>query len=166
MIMAVDYLLKITDPDIKGESKEKGFEDQIQALSWSWGATNSGSAALGGGEGTGKVRVQDFNFTMNMSTASNAILDSIATGKHHGKAILTCRKTTGAGTPEKYLEITFTEVVISGYQTGGHGDEGLPLEQISFNFAQYEVEYFEQDKKGVLKGKGKLGYNIKEARVT
>lgn len=162
--MAVDYLLKITGPEVKGESKEKGFEDQIQVLSWSWGATNSGSAALGGGEGTGKVRVQDFNFTMNMSTASGPILSSITLGTHHEKAILTCRKTTGAGTPEKYLEITFTEVVISGYQTGGHGDEGLPLEQISFNFAQAEVEYFEQDAKGVLKSTGKVGYNIKEAR--
>ncbi len=161
--MAVDYLLKITDPDVKGESKEKGFEGQIQVLSWSWGANNSGSAALGGGEGTGKVRVQDFNFTMNMSTASSAILSSITLGSHHKEAKLTCRKTTGDGTPQKYLEITFTEVVISGYQTGGHGEEGLPLEQISFNFAQVQTEYFEQDKKGVLKSTGVVGYNIKEA---
>lgn len=162
--MAVDYLLKITGPDVKGESKEKGFEDQIQVLSWSWGMSNTGSAALGGGEGTGKVQVHDFSFTMNMSTATGPIHSSITLGNHHKEAILTCRKTTGDGTPQKYLEIKFTEVVISGYQTGGHGGEGLPLEQISFNFAQFESEYFEQDAKGVLKGKGKVGYNIKEAR--
>lgn len=161
--MAVSYLLKISGPDIKGESKEKGFEGQIQVLNWSWGANNSGSAALGGGEGTGKVSVNDFNFTMNMSTASNAIFSSITLGTHHKEAILTCRKTTGAGTPEKYLQIKFTEVVISSYQTGGQGEEGLPLEAISFNFAQVQVEYFEQDAKGVLQSKGEVGYNIKEA---
>lgn len=162
--MAVDYLLKITGPDIKGESKEKGFEGQIQVLSWNWGLSNSGSAALGGGLGTGKVQVHDFSFTQNMSTGTGPIGSSITLGTHHKEAILTCRKTTGAGTPEKYLEIKFTEVVISSYSTGGQGGEGLPLESISFNFAQFELEYFEQDAKGVLKGTGKVGYNTKEAR--
>jgi len=163
MIMAVDYLLKITGPDVKGESKEKGFEGQIQVLSWTWGMNNTGSAGLGGGLGTGKVQVQDFSFTQNMSTGTGPIASSITLGKHHEKALLTCRKTTGDGTPQKYLEIEFKDVVISSYQTGGHGAEGLPLESISFNFAQFQLEYFEQDAKGVLKGTGKVGYNIKEA---
>ena len=45
--MAVDILLEISGVD--GESQIQGYEDKIDILSWSWGATNSGDMHTGGG---------------------------------------------------------------------------------------------------------------------
>ena len=39
--MAIDSFLKLGT--LKGESVVKGFEDQIQLLSWGWGMTQSGT---------------------------------------------------------------------------------------------------------------------------
>ena len=51
--MAQDYHLDLQKGSIKGESMEKGYEGQIQLLSWSWGATQTGSFAHGSGGGAG-----------------------------------------------------------------------------------------------------------------
>ena len=47
--MAVDMFLKIDG--IKGESQDKKHKDQIDLMSWSWGASNAGSHSTGGGGG-------------------------------------------------------------------------------------------------------------------
>ena len=164
--MAVSYLLKIEEPEIKGESEDKGYKDQLQLQSWSWGAMNTGSAAVGRGLATGKAQFQDFSFSIYLGKASAKLQNSLCQGIHHKTAILTCRKTTGASMPEKYLEIKFEDLVVSSYQTGGSpGDEGIPLESFTMNFAKYTFEYFEQDAKGALKGTGAVTYSVKEAEA-
>jgi len=44
---SADYFLKIDGVD--GESSDDKHKNQIDILSWSWGASNSGSMASGGG---------------------------------------------------------------------------------------------------------------------
>ena len=44
--MATDYFLKLDGID--GESAQKGHENQIDLLSWTWGESNSGSSSDGG----------------------------------------------------------------------------------------------------------------------
>ncbi len=48
--MAVDIFLKLGD--IKGESKDSVHKDEIEIVSWSFGAANAGSASSGGGMAT------------------------------------------------------------------------------------------------------------------
>lgn len=156
----LDAFLDLKSGNVKGESKEKGFEDCIQLLSWSWGCTNSGSASHGGGMGTGTVNMQDFHFTMTMNTASAPLMTLCNTGKHFSPAIFTQRKSTGDETPQKFLEITMSDVMVSSYQTGSSGPE-LPHESCSINFSKIEMEYFEQAADGSLKSKGKMGYDVK-----
>ncbi len=161
--MALDAHLDLKAGSIKGESKEKGYEDQIQLLSWGWGATNQGSSAHGTGMGSGKVHMQDFHFTQQMCTSSPELLLNCATGQHIAKAILTCRKAGQKAEQQKFLQLTFTDLLISSYQTGGtDGGTGLPVESISFNYSKIEMEYFVQDEKGVTKPAGKTGYDLKK----
>jgi type VI secretion system secreted protein Hcp len=143
---AVDYFLKIDGID--GESKDDKHADEIQLESWSWGQTNSGAMAAGGGGGAGKVSMQDFTFTMQNNKASPELFLACAQGKHIDSCKLTCRK---AGTDQQeYLKITFTDVLISSYQTGGGGGDVLPIESITFNFAKIEYEYAPQKDDGSL----------------
>jgi len=159
-----DYYLKIDG--VEGESNKKGTENQIELLSWSWGETNSGSMSHGTGGGTGRVSMQDFNFTMTVNKATPKLMLYCATGQHVASAILTCRK---AGTKEQqdFLIIKFTDLLISSYQVGGsQGDDGLPVDHVSFNYAKVEWEYKEQDTtKGTTKTAGKAGYDLKKLQA-
>ena len=51
--MAVDMFIKIDTID--GESLDDTHAKEIDVLSWSWGATQSGTTHMGGGSGSGKV---------------------------------------------------------------------------------------------------------------
>ncbi|MFO0938028.1 MAG: type VI secretion system tube protein Hcp [Gemmataceae bacterium] len=159
--MAMDVHLKIDTID--GESKEKGYENQIQCLSWSFGETQEASASHGGGMGAGKVNFNDFHFTMVMCKASPKLFLHCATGQHLANALLTVRKAGQNAQQQKLAEFKFTDLMISSYQTGGSdASTGLPVEAISFNFSKVEFEYFEQDQKGVSKSAGKAGYDLKK----
>lgn len=155
---AVDFLLKIEGCD--GESKQDGHEDWIDVLSWSWGEMNSSTFKEGGGGGAGKVSMQDFSFTQKMHKGTPKLMEKCATGEHFAKATFEARKAGGGA--QKYLELKFTDVMASSYQTGGHGDDPLPLESISLAFGKVELEYKEQKPDGSMGGGIKAGYDLKK----
>ena len=59
---------------IKGGSTDAKHKDEIEVLSWSWGASQAGTLGSGGGAGAGKVTFQDMQvklpprFTASLST--------------------------------------------------------------------------------------------------
>ena len=154
--MAVDFFLKIEGID--GESKDSKHQNEIDVLSWSFGAHQHGSMAGGGGGGAGKVSMQDFTFSMRMCKATPKLLLHCANGKHIPSALLTARK--AGETQQEYLKIKFTDLLVSSYQTGGGGEE--PLESISLNFSKIEFEYREQKKDGTLDGPIPAGWDLKK----
>ena len=153
----VDYFLKIDG--IPGESQDSKHKDEIQLESWSWGETNGGSFGHDGGGGAGKVAMNDFHFVMKVNKASPKLFIACATGDHIGKAVLTCRK--AGKDQQEYLKVTFADLLVSSYQTGGSQGEVIPLDQIALNFAKIEFEYKTQDAKGGLGGSIKHGYDLK-----
>ncbi|MFO1290382.1 MAG: type VI secretion system tube protein Hcp [Nitrosomonas sp.] len=154
-----DFFLKIDG--IEGESADGKHKSEIDLLSWSWGETQSGAHAAGGGGGAGKVSMQDFHFTMIVNKATPKLIQACAGGDHIKSAILTCRK--AGGQQEEYLKYTFSDLIISSYQTGGSSGSGVvPTEQISFNYAKMEVEYKEQKADGTLGGPVKAGWDLKK----
>lgn len=156
--MATDYFLKLDG--IKGESKDAKHKDEIDVLSFSWGATQSGSSAYGGGGGAGKVSFQDFHFVMKMSKASPELLKHVSTGKHIKEALLTARK--AGGKQEEYLKIKFNDLLISSYQSGGSsGGDEIPVEQISMNFTKINFEYADQKPDGGLNSPTIASYDLK-----
>lgn len=155
---AVDYFLKVDG--IEGESQDHKHKGEIDLESWSWGETNSGSHAAGGGGGAGKVTMQDFHFIMHVNKASPKLFLACATGQHIPKAVLTCRK--AGKEQQEYLKVTFSDLLVSSYQTGGSGgSDVLPMDQISLNYAKMELEYKEQKADGTLGGAVKAGYDLK-----
>lgn len=153
----VDYFLKLEG--IEGESTDDKHKNEIDVLSWSWGETQSGTAAHGGGSGAGKVSMQDFHFTMRVNKATPTLLLACATGQPFASAELVCRKAGGA--QEEYLKYTFSDVLVSSYQTGGAAGDTIPTESISLNYAKMEVEYKPQKPDGTLDSPVKVGYDLK-----
>jgi type VI secretion system secreted protein Hcp len=157
--MAVDLFLKIDG--IKGESKDDKHKDEIDVLSFSWGASQTGTFGGGGGGGAGKVSMQDFNFTMKVNKATPELLLACSSGKHIPKAEFTVRK--AGGKQEPFLVIKFSDLLVSSYQTGAssEGDE-IPIEQVSLNYAKIEYDYKEQQADGKLSGSIKFGWDLKK----
>jgi type VI secretion system secreted protein Hcp len=156
--MAVDYFLKIDG--IEGESKDHKHKNEIHIESWSWGETQVGTHDTGGGGGAGKVNMQDFHFVMTVNKASPKLLLACSGGDHIPKAVLVCRK---AGTnPQEFLTWTFSDILVSSYQTGGNRADVVPIDQISLNFTKFEMEYKEQKADGTLAASNKVGWNLKE----
>lgn len=156
-----DYYLQIDT--IEGEAESKNFEKQMQIESWSFGATNSGSSTIGTGLGTGKVSLQDFHFVIQNGKASVQLFLACCKGNHIPKAVLSCRKTGGDGTPYTYYKVTFEDLVLSSFQTGGSNGAGvLPMEQISFNFTKITHEYYQQKKDGTVALTNTVTYDAKK----
>jgi len=146
--MAIDTFLKLGD--LKGESQVKGFEDQIQLLSWSWGMKQTGTTHIGSGGGTGKVNVGDLHFEHYVDSATPGLISSCCTGAHIPEATLTMRK--AGGTPLDYYIIKLKDVVVSGVSSEGKEKLEQIKELVSLNFASFEVSYQPQDAKGAKKG--------------
>jgi type VI secretion system secreted protein Hcp len=154
---AVDFFLKVDG--IEGESTDAKHKNEIDVQSWSWGETQTGTHAGGGGGGAGKVSMQDFHFTMTVNKATPKLMLACATGQHIAKAVLTCRK--AGGEQQEYMIVTFSDMLVSSYQTGGSQGDLVPVDQISLNFSKIEVEYKPQTEKGTLAGPIKVGYDLK-----
>ncbi|MCX5689834.1 MAG: type VI secretion system tube protein Hcp [Planctomycetota bacterium] len=156
---AFDAFLKIDG--IKGEAPDEKHKDEIELVSFSWGATNAGAHSAGGGGGAGKVSMQDFHFTMKVNKASPNLMQHCCTGKHIPSAFLTVRK--AGGTQLEFVKVKFSDLIISSFQTGGSaaGSDVLPTDQISFNFTKIEYDYCAQKKDGSLDAAVKGSYDIK-----
>jgi len=150
-----DMFLKIDG--IEGESLDHKHKNEIQLLSFSFGATQAGTAGIGGGSGSGKVQLHDFQITKHFDKSSVKLFEACATGKHTAKAVLVCRK--AGGDQQEYLKYTFSEVLVSSISQSGSGSDVLPTESVSLNFSKIEIEYKPQDEKGGLGGVIKAGWD-------
>ena len=102
--MSAEMFIKIGD--VKGEARGKGHEDEIDVLSWSWGATQSGTMHVGGGGGSGKVNMQDMSFTKYVDSSSTNLMLKVCNGKHYPEAKLIVRK--AGDKPVEYVKEVYT----------------------------------------------------------
>lgn len=158
---AVDYFLKIDG--IEGDSQDASHRGEIQLSSWTWGASNSGTMQFGGGGG-GRAQMDNFDFAMRVNKATPKLVQKLFSGEHITKAVLTCRK--GGKKPQEYLKITFEDIIVASYRTGGsQGDDAIPDESISLNFAKLNFEYREQKSSGKPGGAIVASHDLKNETV-
>jgi type VI secretion system secreted protein Hcp len=146
--MAIDSFLKLGT--LKGESVVKGFEDQIQLLSWGWGMTQSGTTHTASGGGAGKVDVSDLQISKHVDAASPMLALACCKGTHYDTATLTMRK--AGGTALEYVTITLTDLIVTSYSVSEGGGGDLLTDTFTLNFAKYKYSFQPQDNKGAKKG--------------
>lgn len=111
---------------------------QIEVHSWSWGATQTVIRSGSGGVGAGKVQLQDFHFTKPVDKSSPKLFQACATGQHFPNATLVVRKKGEA--QKEYLVVKFSDILVTSYSSGGSGSDALPLETISFNVGDIDLQ--------------------------
>jgi type VI secretion system secreted protein Hcp len=155
--MAMDMFLDLGK--IAGESVDKTHAGKIDVLAWSWGMSQSGTFHTASGGGAGKANFQDISFTKYIDKASCALMSCVATGEHIPKAKLIVRKAGGSG-PLEYFLLTMEKCLVSSYSTGGSGGEDRLTENVSLNFAKFEIEYLVQKEDGTGEKAGNLSFDI------
>jgi type VI secretion system secreted protein Hcp len=145
--MAVDMFLKLDG--IKGESQDLKHKNEIDILSFSWGASNTTSFGTGGGggAGAGKVSIHDISFVHRIDKASPKLMLACATGQLIPTGTLTVRKK--ANVPVEYLKLTMSECLVSSFSVSGNS-AGTPTESVTFVFQKVKVEYFPQNQDGSI----------------
>ena len=158
--MAFDAFLKIEG--IAGESTDQQHKDEIDVLSWSWGATQAIASGGSGGGTAGKVSMQDFHFTTRVNKASPLLFETCASGKHIDTATLSVRK--AGDRAYDYIKITLSDVLVSGYLPAGAPDDAAS-EEVSLNFAKIEFEYVPQNADGSLASSIKRIFDVAANRI-
>jgi type VI secretion system secreted protein Hcp len=153
--MAVDYFLKLDG--IQGESQDEKHKNEIQVLSWSWGAANVSSVSGTGGSGAGKVDLSDFNMMLNFDKATPKFFKTICKGTHIATGEFNAVKSGTDGKP--YLKVDFKEIFITSLQMSAAGE--VPAVSLSFTYNEIKIDYSMQDEKGNVASTGPVTFNTK-----
>jgi len=157
----VNYFLKIDG--IEGESQDNTHKGEIEIETWSWSENQTDRSSNGGGGGAGKIQMQDFQFTMRMNKASPKLLLACASGEHLKKATLTGR--IAGKEAQEFLQIGFTDIVVSFFQTGvSSGGSLLPEDHVSLHFSTIQYQYRARKADGSLDNLIQVGWDLKQNR--
>lgn len=116
--------------DIKGESQRVDHEDEIDIISWSWGAESNRKAAC----------IEDIKLVKYVDRSSPLLLLGQANQARYPTAVLSVRKDSGEAHLD-YLVITMTNVQISRFDASGTAGDGIPTEAVSLTFDNLEYQY-------------------------
>jgi len=158
--MAVDYFLKLDG--IQGESQDEKHKNEIQVLSWSWGAANVSSVSGTGGSGAGKVDMSDVSMMLNFDKSTPKFFKAICAGTHIASGELAAIKAGGNGKP--YLKVDFKELFVTGLQMSAAGE--VPAVSLSFTYDEIKIDYSAQDEKGNLASVGPVTMNTKQNKLS
>ncbi|MBN9670371.1 Hcp family type VI secretion system effector [Roseibium aggregatum] len=143
--MAVDFFLKLDG--INGEAQDKSHKGEIDVLSWSWNATQSGTTHMGSGSGSGKAFFGDLSITKYVDKSSPVLLQHVSTGKHIKSGTMYVRKAAGDN-PLEYIKLEMKDIIVTSIGTGGSGSEDRITESATLNFGEYKFIYTEQNPDG------------------
>lgn len=131
--LAEKLLIRATENVARGTSFgtirfENGAPEAV--FSFSWGVTQSATLP-GTGGGAGKATLQPFSFVKKISKSSSTMFLDCANGKHIKDVTFEARDSKG----QKYMEIKFTDVLITSYQLGGGSSEEDLLDSVTIEAA-------------------------------
>ena len=144
--MAFDYFLDIEG--IKGEAEDFAHREEMELLSWRWGASYTGQIASGSDQ-RGKTHIKDLVVTKYIDRASPTLLQRCCSGTESDKATLTCRKAGMHGAPLEYLKIELRKVLITSIDGGVAAPNELGTETITLNFGKVRYTYTPQSDTGL-----------------
>ena len=132
-----------TDPDVAfflkvdgvpGSSTVRGFEGQIELLTWAWGVDATTSGGGGGGGGAGKATPRDFIALAESGIHSPPLLLHTNTGRHVKEVLLTCVRKPRR--PVTFMTIKLEEVQVTSYAVTPDPTDGAPLDLVHVQFAK------------------------------
>lgn len=128
---------------IDGESTDAEHKGWIDVLSMDWGMLRK-SASTGQSRRRGAATFEDIQFRTNFNLASPRLMQALASGEVLPRAEIHFEQTDREQKHSPYLVYRLTNVQISGYHFSV-GSDDMPIDDISFNYEEIEVEYVSPD---------------------
>lgn len=158
--MAQDITLKLTK--IEGESKKKGYENQIDIYDFKFGVSQAASSAEGLGGGSAKSDCKDLVLTKLIDKSTPIIFLYSALGTPIPEAVMTVRKAGGQSLD--YLVVTLKDAIVTNVATGGTADDERVREEISLSYAKITIQYKAQNADGTAGATIQKAYDL-EANI-
>lgn len=158
--------LKLTTPDLKGESMDKDHGQwlELDAISHQMHQPGSPSISTAGGHTAGRAEHGDMTVTKEIDSASPMIYQALSSGTTFQSAQIDVYRAAGDGLRIKYLEISLKHVLISRVAFSIDGGP-LPLESLSLRYAAIQWKYVKQHidggQAGITQGAWSLTKNDK-----
>lgn len=158
--MASDFHMKSSYAP--GESKDEGFTDTIECLSFSHGGYQPSAGSYVGGSNTGRVSMGTFAISYNLDKSYPKFLQGLTKGGSIGDLTFTASKAVGTTTTFITTKLS-NPIVAKLYVTGeddGSGSGSRPVVHAEFAYSAYEVTYVPTDSAGKAQGNIKAGYDL------
>jgi type VI secretion system Hcp family effector len=130
---------------VPGESTDSNHPNQIDVLSYSFGA-NSTRTTFGGGGGVGKSTLQELHIVSHVSKASPLLLARMSSGQHLQHATLSLAH---PGNKPDFYTLDLSDAVITSYNVTTASDGSL-LEEYTLNFSTATESYKPANSDGSL----------------
>ena len=147
---------------IEGECKDSKHKGWIDALSCSYGVSQSSAMASGGGGGVGKASFGALAFSHHFDKSSPNLFQYCAAGKHIPKVLVSVCKSGGG--QQEYILITLEDVLITNVApSGSEGSEWA--ESVNLSYSKIKIEAKEQDKGGSMLATVTGGWDVKQNKA-
>lgn len=150
-----ENFIKITNPNIEGESAVKRHEKEIITLRLAQEATGCDIINAGSGCSGCKVTTSSFAFDINIDKAVIKLKSAMYQGTHLEKELKTFLRP--GGTPFEYYKITLTDVLVSKITDAT--TETSNQYQVQFSAAKYFRTYIPQEGTGQAGTPATFGWN-------
>jgi type VI secretion system secreted protein Hcp len=145
--MAVDLFLKVDG--INGESQKANHQNEIDIVSFDFGAVQQGSFHTGGsGGGSGKAEISDIRIQKAVDKSSPLLFKACASGTHIANAIIYSQKAGDGSSPLTYYQIKLEDVIVSDIHNAGSAGGDQIMESVTFNCAKVTFDYQAQNAQG------------------
>lgn len=137
--------LKLSGPDLKGESADKDHDQWIElsSLHHQMHQPTSLASSTAGGHAVGRTVHGDIGVRKEIDSSSPALYQALSGGTTFQSAQIDIYRDAGDGRRVKYLEIQLKHVLIA--QIGlGIDDRPLPMETLSLRYAAIQWKYVKQ----------------------
>jgi len=133
-------------PGIPGSSTARGFEGQIELVTWAWGVDSTGSLGGGSGGAVGRPTPRDVIALADSGIQSPALLLNTNNGRHVPSALITCLR--GGRRPFTFMTLKFEDLLITSYAVTPDPTNALPLDLVHLEFAKVTFTVFPQNADG------------------
>jgi len=158
--MASNLLLKIESPTVNGDSTVKGFEQQIECSSYSWGVSMPSALGSSTGGSVGTANFADLSVTKSADSSTADIFAGVVSGTHYGTITLTILA-AGGDSPINLMQYVLTNCMFTSFSQSGAGDSGsVPMESLSIGYDQIQVTYVPQSDSGSGDAQKQAGWDV------
>jgi type VI secretion system secreted protein Hcp len=154
-LASMDLFLRLTSAT--GESVDPAHAQDIELLSWQWGAANSSTTHVGGAA-AGKPTFQNLSLSKFVDRSTPVLMSAVAKGTHIERAILYVRAT--GPRPVEFYKVVCENLLVTSVQLGGHRSEDRLTEQVILNVQKIGVEYVRIDAQGLPAAPERFSWDI------